>query len=72
MYLFYLEEEKSSNSNGLAIGLSLGLGIPALVVIIWILYKTKTFKKLKQSWNDFVSSIRHRLNNCFHPQPQSE
>jgi len=72
---FCLEDDEGSDSTGTILGLSLGLGIPALIFITWLLFKFKVFKKLKQSWNNCVSSVRRRINHlcdCFHPQPQPQ
>ena len=71
--LTYLgDDDGEGNSTGTILGLSIGLGIPALIILIVILRKNKVFVKMKASWDDCTSGIRHRLRNCFHPQPEQQ
>ena len=70
LYSFLGVSDEKTDSTGIILGLSLGLGIPLLLVVIYILYKAKIFKNLKQYWDNCTSSISDGFSNCFHSQPQ--
>ena len=56
-------DDESNSSTGTIIGLSLGLGLPALIFILFFLFKTGKLKEWKESCCECTSSTRNRITS---------